>query len=72
VTDRGPGIDDKDKEAVFAPFHRLELSRNKETGGVGLGLTVARSIIRAHGGDIVLSDGAAGGLSVTVTLPATR
>ncbi|MFX5570542.1 ATP-binding protein, partial [Acinetobacter baumannii] len=43
MTDRGPGIDDKDKEAVFAPFHRLELSRNKETGGVGLGLTVARS-----------------------------
>ncbi|QCI66028.1 ATP-binding protein [Phreatobacter stygius] len=70
VTDQGPGIDDKDKEAVFAPFHRLELSRNKETGGVGLGLTVARSIVRAHGGDVVLSDRAGGGLSVLVTLPA--
>ncbi|MBN8945342.1 MAG: HAMP domain-containing protein [Rhizobiales bacterium] len=70
VTDRGPGIDDKDKEAVFAPFHRLELSRNKETGGVGLGLTVARSIVRAHGGDVLLADAASGGLSVTVTLPA--
>ncbi|MBN8943498.1 MAG: HAMP domain-containing protein [Rhizobiales bacterium] len=69
VADQGPGIDDKDREIVFAPFHRLEYSRNKETGGVGLGLTVARSIIRAHGGDVLLSDRPVGGLSVTVTLP---
>jgi signal transduction histidine kinase len=52
------------------PFHRLELSRTKETGGVGLGVTVARFIIRAHGGDVLLADAASGGLSVTVTLPA--
>ena len=69
VTDRGPGIADADKEAVFAPFHRLEGSRNKETGGVGLGLTVARSIVRAHGGEVTLADGADGGLAVTVLLP---
>lgn len=70
VTDQGPGIADADREIVFAPFHRLERSRNKETGGVGLGLTVARSIVRAHGGDVVLSDATGGGLAVTVLLPA--
>ena len=69
VTDHGPGIAAADREAVFAPFHRLEGSRNKATGGVGLGLTVARSIVRAHGGEVILSDAAGGGLAVTVLLP---
>lgn len=69
VQDGGPGIPSDRREAVFAPFHRLEVSRNRETGGTGLGLTVARGIVRAHGGDILLSDGDAGGLRATVSLP---
>lgn len=69
VTDRGPGIPHSDREAVFAPFHRLEASRNKETGGVGLGLTVSRSAVRAHGGEMSLGDGPLGGLAVRIELP---
>jgi len=52
VLDSGPGIPDAQLESVFEPFYRVEASRNSETGGTGLGLTVARTIIRAHGGDI--------------------
>jgi signal transduction histidine kinase len=54
---------------VFAPFYRLEGSRNRETGGTGLGLAVARSALRAHGGDVQLSNRPEGGLRVRVTLP---
>jgi signal transduction histidine kinase len=54
---------------VFNPFYRLEVSRNRETGGFGLGLTVARSVIKGHGGDLVLENRAAGGLRALVTLP---
>ena len=71
IADRGPGIPAEAREQVFRPFTRLETSRNRETGGTGLGLTVARDAIRAHGGDIVLSDRPDGGLLATVTLPAT-
>jgi two-component system OmpR family sensor kinase len=69
VDDKGPGIPDAELEKVFNPFYRLEESRNRETGGFGLGLTVARSIIRGHGGDLVLDNRPAGGLRATVTLP---
>jgi two-component system, OmpR family, sensor kinase len=69
VTDRGPGIADEAKEIVFAPFHRLEASRNKGSGGVGLGLTVARTIVRGHGGEVILTDAPGGGLTVTIDLP---
>jgi len=69
VSDRGPGIPDPLKEQVFAPFYRVETSRSRETGGTGLGLSVALDIVRAHGGDIALSDREGGGLVVTVTLP---
>jgi len=69
VTDDGPGIPDGQLEQVFAPFHRLEHSRSRETGGVGLGLSVVRTIIRAHGGEVTLVNRAEGGLSVTVVLP---
>jgi signal transduction histidine kinase len=58
-----------DMERVFAPFVRLENSRNMDTGGVGLGLAIARSIVRNHGGDITLQNRAEGGLRVTITLP---
>ncbi len=69
IDDRGPGIPEDERERVFAPFYRMERSRSRETGGAGLGLSVARTIIRAHGGDIVLSDLPEGGLRVAVTLP---
>ncbi len=70
IVDEGPGIAPAELEKVFAPFYRLEGSRNRDTGGVGLGLSVARSIIHGHGGEIALANRAEGGLQVTVTLPA--
>lgn len=70
VADRGPGVPEELHERLFAPFFRLENSRNRESGGVGLGLPIARGIIRAHGGDITLANREEGGLLVTVFLPA--
>ncbi len=70
VEDDGPGIPEEMMETVFQPFRRLETSRSRETGGVGLGLSVARSIVRAHGGEITLSNRERGGLRATVRLPA--
>jgi signal transduction histidine kinase len=67
--DDGPGIPEEERENVFRPFHRLEGSRSRETGGVGLGLAVARGILRAHGGDIVLENRAQGGLRAVAFLP---
>jgi signal transduction histidine kinase len=77
VEDDGPGIPPGELEQVFEPFHRGEPSRNRETGGVGLGLPIARNILRAHGGDVVLANrppggagAGSGGARATVTLPA--
>jgi signal transduction histidine kinase len=69
VEDDGPGIPPSELERVFEPFHRGEPSRNRETGGVGLGLPIARNILRAHGGDVVLANRPMGGVKATVTLP---
>jgi len=69
IEDQGPGIPVEDMERVFEPFHRLETSRNRETGGSGLGLSIARNILRAHGGEIVFTNRLGGGLRVTVHLP---
>ena len=69
VADRGPGIPEDMREKVFAPFFRLEGSRSRETGGTGLGMAVARAIIRRHGGDITLEDRPDGGLVARVRLP---
>ncbi len=69
IDDNGPGIAAADMDAVFEPFRRLETSRNRETGGSGLGLSIARNIIRAHGGDIVLQNLPGRGLRARVTLP---
>ncbi|GGF73864.1 hypothetical protein GCM10007301_37100 [Azorhizobium oxalatiphilum] len=69
VEDDGPGIAEDVQEQVFAPFFRLEHSRNRETGGVGLGLAIARTIVRHHGGDVLLAN-AGQGLRVTIALPA--
>jgi signal transduction histidine kinase len=68
VQDSGPGIPDIMKGKVFEPFFRLESSRSRETGGVGLGLSIARAIIRHHGGDILLSANDPG-LKVVLSLP---
>lgn len=69
VEDDGPGIPPSELERVFEPFHRGEPSRNRETGGVGLGLPIARNIFRAHGGDVTLANRPTGGVKATVTLP---
>ena len=69
VDDTGPGIPEADLEEVFAPFYRLERSRSRETGGAGLGLSVARTIVHAHGGEIVLANRSEGGLRAAIQLP---
>jgi signal transduction histidine kinase len=68
VADQGPGIPPDRLDAVFEPFTRLEGSRNRDTGGVGLGLALARSIARDAGGDIVLANRPAGGLAASIIL----
>ncbi len=70
VEDDGPGLPPGELDRVFEPFHRLESSRNRETGETGLGLPIARNILRAHGGDVVLANRPMGGARATVTLPA--
>ena len=69
VADKGPGLPEDQLEAVFEPFLRLESSRNRDTGGVGLGLAIARTIIQAHGGTIKLHNRTGGGLNAIVRLP---
>lgn len=69
IDDDGPGIPAHQREEVFKAFTRLEGSRNVQTGGVGLGLTIARDIARGHGGDVVLEDSPLGGLRARVRLP---
>ncbi|MDF3034297.1 MAG: hypothetical protein K0R76_1251 [Alphaproteobacteria bacterium] len=69
VDDNGPGIPESQREEVFRPFYRLDVSRNLETGGVGLGLSIARDVIRNHGGQIRLGDSPHGGLRVHIRLP---
>lgn len=70
VVDRGPGISLELRESVFAPFFRADQARGGHVAGSGLGLTVARTIVRGHGGDIELQGAASGGLEVRVQLPA--
>jgi len=69
VDDDGPGIPEEKYETVFRPFARLDQSRNVETGGVGLGLTIARDVVHAHGGEIRLGRAPLGGLRVLIRLP---
>jgi signal transduction histidine kinase len=69
VRDEGQGIPEAELERVFDPFYRLESSRNRSTGGTGLGLTIARNIAQAHGGELVLRNRPAGGLEAVLTLP---
>lgn len=69
VADDGPGLPEALLERVFEPFFRAEPSRNRETGGSGLGLASARAVARAHGGDVTLFNRAGGGLLARVLLP---
>ena len=69
ISDNGPGIPEKKYEEVFKPFITLDPSRNKLKGESGLGLTIARDIVRSHGGDIKLSKSDFGGLKTIINLP---
>lgn len=69
IEDNGSGIDEEKWEDVFKPFYRVDASRNTQTGGVGLGLSIAQDIILSHGGKINLENSAHGGLSVCIHLP---
>lgn len=69
MLDRGPGIAEHLQARVFEPYFRIEGSRNKDTGGVGLGLPAARAIVLEQGGSMTLANRPVGGLEVKVTLP---
>jgi len=69
VDDDGPGIPPERRAEALRPFFRLEQSRNPETGGVGLGLTIARDVVRNHGGELTLEDAPEGGLRARIRLP---
>ncbi|MEQ8710761.1 MAG: ATP-binding protein [Rhodospirillales bacterium] len=71
IEDDGPGIPEADLARVFDAFERLDEARNKDSGGTGLGLTIARTIARSHGGDVTLANRDAGGLRAVISLPAT-
>lgn len=69
VEDNGPGLPDNLMEEVFKPFYRADTSRNASTGGVGLGLPIARDIIHSHGGQLWLEKSKHGGLKAVINLP---
>jgi signal transduction histidine kinase len=69
IDDDGPGIPEQELSRVFDPFYRLEESRSRETGGVGLGLAIAQSIVQAHRGDLTLTNRPGGGLRACIKLP---
>lgn len=69
INDDGPGIPEEEYSRVFKPFYRMDSSRNSDTGGIGLGLSIARDIVNGHGGEIILGSNHVGGLKVMITLP---
>ncbi|MBR0672463.1 HAMP domain-containing protein [Roseomonas soli] len=72
IEDDGPGIPDQEMEAAFEPFRRLDPARNPESGGSGLGLTIARQVAERHGGTVSLGNRPGGGLVATLTIPRAR
>jgi signal transduction histidine kinase len=72
IRDRGPGIPADALENVFRPYYRIDGSRNRTSGGVGLGLTVAQAIVHGHGGEIILQNRPEGGLEARIVLPVLR
>ena len=69
IQDQGPGIPEAELDRVFEPFYRIEGSRSRDTGGTGLGLTIARSVAQLHGGTLLLHNLQEGGLEAVLTLP---
>lgn len=69
IDDDGPGVPEEHLEQIFAPFFRVDASRSKGAGGIGLGLTIAQAIVEGHGGDIRVENGSDRGLVVRVSLP---
>ncbi|MBT5634483.1 MAG: hypothetical protein HOJ23_02725 [Gammaproteobacteria bacterium] len=69
IGDQGPGIPEDQLEQVFEPFYRVDPARSPQITGAGLGMTIAREIIRSHGGDVTLRNRRGAGLSVVITLP---
>ena len=70
VEDDGPGIPEAMREKVFEPFVRLDASPGGTDGGTGLGLTIARDVVLAHGGDLRLDSSRRGGLKAVLRMPA--
>ena len=69
IDDDGPGIPKNQRKKVMEPFYRVEGSRNRDTGGVGLGITIAVDIINSHGGNLFLNKSPMGGLRAKIELP---
>jgi signal transduction histidine kinase len=69
IDDEGPGIPENELARVVQPFYRLEGSRSRDTGGMGLGLAIAASVVEAHGGELQLANREAGGLRASIMLP---
>lgn len=72
IMDTGQGIAAHDLPHLFTPLYRGDASRNRQTGGAGLGLAIARRILRAHSGDLTAANGQGGGAVFTATLPGVR
>jgi two-component system sensor histidine kinase CpxA len=72
VLDSGPGVPDEALQEIFEPFYRLDDARNRQTGGAGLGLSIADRAIRLHGGQLRASNRKEGGLQVEIRIPAGR
>jgi two-component system sensor histidine kinase CpxA len=73
VEDQGPGVPEDQVEKIFEPFYRIDEARQRETGGFGLGLSIARRAVEQHGGTIRAHNrrSSSGGLSVVITIPRT-
>jgi two-component system sensor histidine kinase CpxA len=71
VLDRGPGVPDQELERIFEPFHRVAASRDRDSGGEGIGLAITSQVMRAHGGSASAANRPGGGLEVRLILPAT-
>src|SRR5262249_35927888 len=72
VADRGIGISEEDQKRLFEPFFRVDRSRSRATGGLGLGLLLARRVVEAHGGTLAIASVLNEGTTATVTLPITQ
>ncbi len=71
IRDHGPGVAESSLQQLFRPFFRLDESRERKTGGVGLGLAIAQRAVRLHGGEVSASNAPGGGLEVTIAFPAS-